>query len=96
MTQQPNSAFATERLQLACFLHAAQKLRFLRAERSGPGKVQFVFADPEQQGDELELQYEGGALVAATALFASQTFLRRKMSEALGDNRRSRSYGYQR
>ncbi len=84
--------FSTERLPLACFLHAANKLKFLRAEPIGSGKVQFVFADPANQGDEFELQYECGAAVSASGLFASQKFLRRKMSEALGERRHEHGY----
>ncbi len=84
--------FSTERLPLACFLHAANKLKFLRAEPNGSGKATFIFADPQQQGDEFELQYESGATVVATALFASQKFLRRKMSEALGERRYEHGY----
>ncbi len=85
--QQPDSFFSTERLQLACFLHAANKLKFLRAEPNGTGKVSFIFADPEQIGDQLELEYEQGAVVAANALFASQKYLRRRVDQAL-DTRR--------
>jgi hypothetical protein len=78
--------FSTERLQLAIFLHATGRLRFLRCELSGNGKVRFVFADPEQMGAQVELEFDRGAPVSATALFASQKFLRRQMSDAL--NRR--------
>ncbi len=85
------NVFSTERLPLACFLHAANKLKFLRAESNG-SKAQFIFADPQQQGDEFELQYEQGALVSAAALFASQKFLRRRMSDALGERTRGGSY----
>ena len=75
--------FLTERLQLAVFLHATGQLRFLRCERSRPGKVRFVFEDPESIGNDLELDFDRGATVSGSALFASQKFLRRKMSEAL-------------
>jgi hypothetical protein len=82
--EQPSQSFATERLQLAIFLHATQGLPFSHCERSrGGGKVQFVFADPDGLGPQLELEFDRGAAVPATAIFASQKFLRRKMSEAL-------------
>jgi hypothetical protein len=87
--------FTTERLQLAIYLHASGRLQFERCERSGDGKARFVFDDPEQIGDQLELDFERGAPLAATSLFASQKFLRRKMSDAL-DNRRIREYEYSR
>jgi hypothetical protein len=80
--------FRTERLPLAIFLHATGRLRFLGCEPNGDGKVRFVFADQENSGAQVELDYERGAPVAATALFASQKYLRRKMSGAL-NNRNS-------
>jgi hypothetical protein len=88
--------FETERLQLAIFLHASGSLRFSGCELNGGGKVRFLFHDPLHTGDQLELEYEQGAPVAATALFASQKFLRRKMSEALGERRNGERYEYPR
>ena len=79
--------FSTERLQLAIYLHARRRLPFLRCEVRGHGKVRFVFDDNAQQALEAELDFDRGARVAATDLFASQKFLRRKMSEALNDRR---------
>jgi hypothetical protein len=87
--------FSTERLPLACYLHASGKLRFLRAEPGSNGKARFIFADPQNIGDQLELEYESGAAVSASGLFASQKFLRRKADEALG-NRRLEYHGYNR
>ena len=80
--------FATKRLQVATFIHASRKLQFLGAERDPNGNdVVFVFSDPDGIGDELELDYESGQPISAVALFASQKFLRRKLSEALGEGR---------
>lgn len=81
--------FITERLPLAVFLHASQRLRLSNCELAEGGKVQFVFADPEHTGDQAELDFENGECVPAKSLFASQTFLRRRMSDALNrkDNR---------
>ena len=76
-----DSTFSTERLQLAIYLHASQRLPFLRCEAQASGKVRFVFGDPNSEGTEAELEFDRGAKVAATELFASQKFLRRKMSE---------------
>lgn len=76
--------FSTKRLQLAIFLHASQKLRFVGLEPDGNGRdIRFVFHDPDARGDELELAYESGQPVSAIALFASQKFLRRQMSATL-------------
>jgi hypothetical protein len=80
-----NPTFVTERLPLAIFLHATQRLQLSRCERVG-GKVQFVFADPEHIGDQAELDFENGQSVPAKSLFASQTYLRRKMSDTLQEN----------
>jgi len=85
---QSEKPFITERLPLAIYLHASQRLRFSRCDDDKNGKVQFVFLDPSEVGDQLELEFENGATVAAKSLFASQKFLRRKMSDALSQNNR--------
>ncbi len=74
--------FATKSLQLAIFLHASELLPYLRTEPSGDGsgKVNFVFRDDKEQGQQLQLEYNRGSAVAARNLFASQTFLRQQMS----------------
>lgn len=74
--------FTTERLPLAVYLHASHRLRLSCTELVGD-KVQFVFEDPECVGDEAELDFENGECVSAKSLFASQTYLRRRMSEVL-------------
>jgi len=86
--------FVTERLQLAIYLHASQKLCFSHCENSDKGKVQFVFFDPSGVADQLELEFENGAAVVANSLFASQKFLRRKMSHALNLNNRKTGAQY--
>lgn len=75
--------FLTERLQLAVFIHAAGKLLFLGCESVRPGALRFVFEDPDRMGKQIELEFDRGAVIPATALFASQKFLRRTMTEAL-------------
>lgn len=79
----PNTShtLGTERLQFAIYVHATARLLFLGCELSDKGKVRFLFSDPECRGSEIELDYDRGAEVAGTALFASQKFLRRAMSE---------------
>ncbi len=67
-----NGTFYTERLPLATFLHASQRLRLSSCELVGD-KVQFIFSDPEHIGDQAELDFENGECVAAKSLFASQT-----------------------
>lgn len=85
----PNTShtLATERLQLAIYVHATARLLFLGCELGDKGKVRFLFEDPERRGSQIELDYDRGAEVAGTALFASQKFLRRTMSEALNKRR---------
>jgi hypothetical protein len=78
--------FITERLQLAVFLHATNLLTLNRCELSPSGKVRFIFTEPRPTGEESELSFDLGASVPATALFASQKFLRRKINELI--NRR--------
>jgi hypothetical protein len=78
------ATFATERLPLAIFLHAARRLLFAGCQATdGDGRVRFLFQDPNHEAAQAELTFDQGATVAATALFASQKFLRRKMSEAI-------------
>lgn len=79
--------FFTERLQLAIYLHASQCLTFLRCEKQDNSKIRFVFDDPAQCGPDAELEFDRGAQIAATDLFASQKFLRRKMSEELNERK---------
>ena len=86
--------FQTERLQCAVFLHATGRLQFSHCEIAGSGKVRFVFDDPDGIGDQIELEFDRGACVSATSLFASQKFLRRKMSEILQNRRTEKPYGY--
>jgi hypothetical protein len=86
--------FSTERLQLAIYLHASNKLPFTGCETTGNGKVRFLFHDPSVIGPQVELDFDRGALISATALFASQKYIRRAMSAAI-ENRRigDASYG---
>ena len=79
--------FTTERLPLAVYLHATADLNFSHCKKIADDKVSFVFFDPSQKGNDLELEFERGGQVSATALFASQKFLRRKMSEALNNRK---------
>ena len=97
MNNSPNNRipiFATERLQLAIYLHASEKLAYSHCSIAANGKVRFVFQDPSANGTEAELEFDRGAHVAASALFASQKFLRRKMSEILEDRRPEKQHGY--
>lgn len=99
LTEQPTSndptLFSTERLQLAIYLHASDRLDFSHCESAGNGRVRFVFKDTEVVGCTLELDFDRGAMVPATAIFASQKYLRRKMSEAINNrNNGELKYGY--
>src|SRR5215831_447921 len=59
-----------------------QRLQFSRCKLVGD-KVEFVFHDPLQIGDQAELDFENGECVSAKSLFGSQTYLRRRMTHAL-------------
>jgi hypothetical protein len=83
----PNTVFFTERLQLAIYLHATDKLSFLRCEPSESGRLRFVFDDPGGIAPDLELAFDRGATVNACSLFGSQKFLRRQMSAVLEPSR---------
>jgi hypothetical protein len=87
--------FVTERLPLAVFLHATCRLAFAGCRLGhGHGKVAFLFHDPDYEGSQVELEFDQGASVAATALFASQKFLRRRMSETIENRRIEETYAY--
>jgi hypothetical protein len=87
MHSQPPRVFSTERLPLAIYLHAAEQFPFLRCEANEAEKVRFLFEDPSDAGSQAELEFDRGAEVPATALFASQKYLRRKMSGAIYNRR---------
>lgn len=84
--QQSASTFATEELPLAAFLHASRHLRFTSCAPTGNDRVAFVFADPNHDGDRLQLEFESGAECSAAAFYDSIRHLRRVM-----DRSRSRS-----
>ena len=86
--------YLTERLPLATYLHATGTLPFLGCENTAPGKVCFLFTDPDHSGDKLELEFDRGAAVPATAIFASQRFLRRMMTEILNNRSNGVSHGF--
>jgi hypothetical protein len=71
--------FSTEDLPFAAYLHASRKLRFLTCQVSGSDRIAFVFADPDNEGDQLHLNYESGAECPAAALYDSIRHLRRVM-----------------
>ena len=80
-----SSTFATERIPLAVYLQAANVLKFLRCERTGPTRACFVFDDPDSQGEHLEYQFDQGALIEARAVPSAQKLLRRQMFAVLGN-----------
>ena len=79
-------SFSTEDLPFAAYIHASRKLRFLTCQVSGTDRVAFVFADPNNEGDQHQLNFESGAECAAAAFYDSIRHLRRVM-----DRTRSRS-----
>jgi hypothetical protein len=78
--------FSTEDLPCAAYVHASRKLRFLTCQVSGIDRVAFVFADPNNEGDQLHLDFESGAECPAAAFYDSIRHLRRVM-----DRTRTRS-----
>jgi hypothetical protein len=79
-------SFSTEDLPFAAFLHASRKLRFLTCQVSGSDRVAFVFADPNNEGDHLHVNFESGAECPAASFYDSIRHLRRVM-----DRTRTRS-----
>ncbi len=78
--------FVTERLQLAVYLHATSQLTLKKCELSPLGRVLFVFAESRPIGERAELQFDLGASAPATALFASQKYLRRKINNLINES----------
>ena|ERR1700688_4516948 len=78
--------FSTEDLPFAAYLHASRKLRFLTCQVSGIDRVAFIFADSNNEGDQLHLNFESGAECSAAAYYDSIRHLRRVM-----DRTRTRS-----
>ena len=73
--------FRTEDLPFAAFLHATRRLRFLGCEpMNGGGRIAFLFDDPEQEGDQLQIEFESGAECAASTFYDSVRHLRRVMT----------------
>lgn len=73
------SPFITEDLPFAAYLHASRKLRFLTCQVNGIGRIAFVFADANQEGNRLHLEFESGAECGAVTLYDSIRHLRRVM-----------------
>lgn len=60
--------FRTEDLPLAAYVYTTRKLQFLRCEPVlGNGRVAFVFADPNGEGEQLHIAFESGEECAAAA-----------------------------
>jgi len=76
------NVFRTKRLAFACFLHAGVLLPYLGPEADENNRVWFQFLDDQGLGPQLEMEFDGGATVAAVRLFSSQTYLRRQVAAA--------------
>jgi hypothetical protein len=75
--------FRTTRMQLAIYLIAAEKLKLITCVQYSPtGSVEFVFDDPKRKGRLDEFEFDRGAAVSATALFASHKYVRQMMTKA--------------
>lgn len=74
-------SFQTEDLPFAAYLCATRKLAFIGCESlNGNGRVAFLFADPEGEGERLHIAFESGAECAAVAFYDSVRHLRRVMT----------------
>ena len=72
--------FRTGDLPFASFLHTTRRLRFIGCEPvNGFGRIAFVFDDPRNEGDRLQLEFEGGAECSAASFYDSVRHLRRVM-----------------
>jgi hypothetical protein len=86
VTTTDTKTFRTDRLNLAIFLLATKALQLRGLDVVRPGGCEFIFADPDDRGAELEFSFHEGALVRAVSLFAAQVTLRRMMTEKLNQN----------
>jgi hypothetical protein len=77
-----NTPFRTTQLSLAIYLHASRALEFLKVERIGPNRFEFLFRDDDEQGPRHEMEMESGKPVSAAAIFASQKYLRQVLTKA--------------
>jgi hypothetical protein len=79
----PRDIFKTRRLNFACWVHSEQLLEYRGCVYSPKfAKVEFVFDDPRQMGNDLQDQYdEGAGATNAEKLFSSLHELRRAMTE---------------
>lgn len=82
--------FRTEHLPLAAYIVAARKLPFTGAELNENGGnggndrvVTFVFDDPKDEGERINIQFEAGAEVAAVTYYDSMRRLRRVVAATL-------------
>jgi hypothetical protein len=53
-----SAVFSTEDLPFAAYLHASRKLRFLTCQVNSTDRVAFVFADPNQEGNQLHVNFD--------------------------------------
>jgi len=76
--------FHTEDLPFAAFLCATRRLRFLGCESAnGNARVAFIFDDPANEGERLQVEFESGAECSAAAYYDSVRHLRRVMTRAM-------------
>ncbi len=91
---QIGKVFETDKLPLAVFIHTRDALPFLGVKEGRPGRMVFEFQDPDGQGPQLELEFQRGAEVSASALFASYKYLRSALSKATSNQNNGESkYG---
>jgi hypothetical protein len=71
--------FLTQDLGFACFLYAAHKLKFVGCKDAANGKVNFMFNDPNGDGENHRMEFEAGAEVPAVTFMDTIRHMRRVM-----------------
>ena len=76
--------YETVHLPVAAYVHCRQLLKFIGVRKAGKATIVFEFADAEEKGKSLEIDFEQGrAIVDARAFASSERFLKSKMHRAL-------------
>jgi hypothetical protein len=89
----PNqNTFVTTSIPVAAFLRVKGSLDFLRCQSPGGRQIEFVFADPQGVGPELELEILAGAECSAIGYHRAFRDLRSRMEVIWNENNSDRGY----
>jgi hypothetical protein len=75
--------YRSTNLGVASFM-ICRGLKLLDTVKIAPGRCAFVFDTPQSEGDRLESEYEGGALVKARDMGSARAYLKRRVYRVLG------------